>query len=74
MKVSQTVEMKCDRFYVGYGYCEFMEGDNQARVSMTDDQLLELYDDLAPKRERIMKQRAEEAAQLLSQTEEGEDE
>ena len=75
MKVSQTVEMKYDRFYVGYGYCEFKDSDqNQVSIRLTDDNILEMYDTLAYKRERILKQRAEEAAELASQSEESDNE
>jgi len=75
MKVSQTVEMKYDRFYVGYGYCEFKDSDlNQVSIRLTDDNILEMYDDLKRKRERILKERADEAAELASQTQENENE
>ena len=75
MKVTQTIETKYAHFYVGYGYAEFKdEAGNLVNVKMTDDNILEMYDTIAYKRERILKQRAEEAAHLASQTQESENE
>jgi hypothetical protein len=70
MKVTQTVETKYNHFYIGYGYCEFKdEAGNQVSVKLTDDNILDMYDTIAYKRERILKQRAEEAAELAKENE-----
>ena len=75
MKVTQTIETKYNQFYVGYGYAEFKdEVGNLVNVKLSDDNILEMYETIAYKRERILKQRAEEAAHLASQTQENEDE
>ena len=75
MKVTQTIETKYNQFYVGYGYAEFKdEVGNLVNIKCTDDNILEMYDTIAYKRERILKQRAEEAAHLASQTQESENE
>ena len=71
MKVRQTIETKFNLFYVGYGYAEFKdEVGNLVNIKLSDDNILEMYDTIAYKRERILKQRAEEAAHLASQSEE----
>ena len=71
MKVTQTIEAKFSLFYVGYGYAEFKdEAGNLVNIKLSDDNILEMYDTIAYKRERILKQRAEEAAHLASQAEE----
>jgi hypothetical protein len=70
MKVTQTVETKYNHFYVGYGYAEFKdEAGNLVNVKLTDDNILDMYDTIAYKRERILKQRAEEAAELAKENE-----
>ena len=75
MKVTQTIETKYNQFYVGYGYAEFKdEVGNLVNIKLTDDNILEMYDTIAYKRERILKQRAEEAAHLASQAEESDNE
>ena len=75
MKVTQTVETKYNQFYVGYGYCEHKDAEgNLVSVKLSDDNILEMYETLAYKRERILKQRAEEAAELASQTQESDNE
>ena len=75
MKVTQMVETNYNQFYVGYGYCEFKDGaGNLVNVKLNDDNVLDMYETIAYKRERILKQRAEEAAELSSQTQESEDE
>ena len=75
MKITQTIETKYCHFYVGYGYCEHKdEAGNLINVKLSDDNILEMYDTLAYKRERILKQRAEEAAHLASQSEESDNE
>ena len=75
MKVTQTIETNYNQFYIGYGYCEFKDQvGNQVSVKLTDDNILEMYDTVAYKRERILKQRAEEAAHLASQAQENENE
>jgi len=75
MKVTQMVETNYNQFYVGYGYCEFKDQvGNLVNIKLTDDNILDMYDTIAYKRERILKQRAEEAAHLTSQTQENEDE
>ena len=75
MKVTQTIETKYNQFYVGYGYAEFKdEVGNLVNIKLTDDNILEMYDTIAYKRERILKQRAEEAAELASQSKESDNE
>ena len=75
MKVTQTIETEYNQFYVGYGYAEFKDGvGNLVNIKLTDDNILEMYDTIAYKRERILKQRAEEAAQLAPQSEESDNE
>ena len=75
MKVTQTIETKYNQFYVGYGYAEFKdEVGNLVNIKCTDDNILEMYDTIAYKRERILKQRAEEAAELASQSKESDNE
>lgn len=62
MKVSRTVEMKFDRIYLGYGYCEIKDGDdNEVRINMTDDQILEAADCFIRRRDRILSERVNEA-------------
>jgi hypothetical protein len=71
MKVSQTVEMTFDRGYIGYGRLEITDAaGNMVSVKMNRDQTLEMADDFARKKERILKELADEAAELASQTEE----
>ena len=75
MKVTQTVETKYNHFYIGYGYAEFKDDfGNLVNIKLTDDNILDIYETIAYERERILKQRAEEAAHLASQTQENEDE
>ena len=75
MKVTQTIETKYNQFYVGYGYAEFKdEVGNLVNIKLTDDNILEMYETIAYKRERILKQRAEEAAELASQSKESDNE
>ena len=75
MKVTQTIETKYNQFYVGYGYAEFKdEVGNLVNIKCTDDNILEMYETIAYKRERILKQRAEEAAELASQSKESDNE
>ena len=75
MKVTQTIETKYNQFYVGYGYAEFKdEVGNLVNIKCTDDNILEMYDTIAYKRERILKQRAEEVAHLVSLAEESDNE
>ena len=75
MKVTQTIETKYNQFYVGYGYAEFKdEVGNLVNIKCTDDNILDMYETIAYKRERILKQRAEEAAHLASQAQENENE
>jgi hypothetical protein len=71
MKVTQTIETKYCHFYIGYGYCEFKdEAGNMVSVKLTDDNILDMYESVAYKRERILKQRAEEAAHIAPKSEE----
>lgn len=75
MKVTQMIETKYNQFYVGYGYAEFKdEVGNLVNIKLSDDNILEMYETIAYKRERILKQRAEEAAHLASQSEESHNE
>ena len=75
MKVTQTIETKYNQFYVGYGYAEFKdEAGNLVNIKLTDDNILEMYETISYKRDRILKQRAEEAAHIASQTQESENE
>jgi len=75
MKVTQTIETKFAHFYVGYGYAEFKdESGNLVNIKLTDDNILDMYETIAYKRERILKQRAEEAAHLASQSGESDNE
>jgi hypothetical protein len=70
MKVTQTVETKYNHFYIGYGYAEFKdEVGNLVNIKLTDDNVLDMYETIAYKRERILKQRAEEAAELAKESE-----
>ena len=75
MKVTQTIETKYNQFYIGYGYAEFKdEVGNLVNIKLSDDNVLDMYDTIAFKRERILKQRAEEAEHLASQAEESDNE
>ena len=75
MKVIQTIETKYNHFYIGYGYAEFKDDTgNLVNIKLTDDNVLDMYETISYKRERILKQRAEEAAELESQTQESENE
>jgi len=75
MKVTQTVDIKYHHFYVGFGYAEFKdEAGNLVNIKLSDDDVLDMYDTMKYKRDRVLKQRAEEAAELESQTLENEDE
>lgn len=68
MKVTQTIETKYNHFYIGYGYAEFKdEVGNLVNIKLSDDNVLDMYETIAYKRERILKQRAEESAELASQ-------
>jgi len=70
MKVTQTIETKYNQFYVGYGYAEFKdEVGNLVNIKLTDDNILEMYETIAYKRDRILKQRAEAAAELAKENE-----
>ena len=70
MKVTQTIETKYNHFYVGYGYAEFKdEAGNLVNIKLSDDNILDMYETIAYKRERILKQRAEEAAELAKENE-----
>ena len=75
MKVTQTIETKYCHFYVGYGYVEFKDdAGNIVSIKCSDDNILEMGETINYKTERIHKQRAEEAAELASQSKESDNE
>jgi len=64
MKVKTIVELKFDHAYTGYRALTFNDSDqNEACITMTDDQYLALAETLNGKAKRIREERADEAAE-----------
>ncbi len=65
MKVKQTVSVKFESAYVGYGSLDITdtEGD-EIHLRLSDDQYIEFHESLSRKVKRILEDRAEEQRQL----------
>ena len=75
MKIKQRVDFTLPHVYTSYNGMELTDAEgNEVFVKMTDDNYLHLYDQLQYKVKRINKERQEAAEELLSQTQESEDE
>jgi hypothetical protein len=75
MKIKQRVDFTYHHVYTSYNGMELTDAEgNEVFVKMTDDNYLHLYDQLQYKVKRINKERQEAAEELLSQTQESEDE
>ena len=75
MKIKQRVDFTYHHVYTSYNGVELTDAEgNEVFVKMTDDNYLHLYDQLQYKVKRINKERQEAAEELLSQTQESEDE
>ena len=75
MKIKQRVDTVYHHVYTSYNGMELTDAEgNEVFVKMTDDNYLHLYDQLECKVKRIKKERQEAAEELLSQTQESEDE
>ena len=75
MKIKQRVDFNYHHVYTSYNGMELTDAEgNEVFVKMNDDNYLHLYDQLQYKVKRINKERQEAAEELLSQTQESEDE
>ena len=75
MKIKQRVDFTYHHVYTSYNGMELTVAEgNEVFVKMNDDNYLHLYDQLQYKVKRINKERQEAAEELLSQTQESEDE
>ena len=75
MKIKQRVDISYHHVYTSYNGMELTDAEgNEVFVKMSDDNYLHLYDQLQYKVKRINKERQEAAEELLSQTQESEDE
>jgi hypothetical protein len=75
MKIKQRVDFTYHHVYTSYNGMELTDTEgNEVFVKMNDDNYLHLYDQLQYKVKRINKERQEAAEELLSQTQESEDE
>ena len=75
MKIKQRVDFTYHHVYTSYNGMELTDAEgNEVFVKMNDDNYLRLYDQLQYKVKRINKERQEAAEELLSQTQESEDE
>ena len=71
MKVKTIVEFKFNSAYTGWSCLEFNDSDeNQVVIKMTDEDYLSLADTLQEKANRIRKERAEKAAELVKDEDE----
>lgn len=72
MKVKQTVTTKFHNVYSGWNSLDFYdENGDEVQIRMTDDDYLSLSDTLLNKANRIRQERAEEAAKLEKENEDG---
>ena len=75
MKIKQRVEMVYHHVYISYNGMELTDAEgNEVFIKMTDDNVLHLHEQTEYKVKRINKERQEAAEELLSQTQESEDE
>ena len=75
MKIKQRIETVYNHVYTSYNGMELTDSEgNEVFVKMNDDNYLHLHDQLQYKVNRINKERQEAAEELLSQTQESEDE
>jgi len=75
MKIKQRIETVYNHVYTSYNGMELTDAEgNEVFVKMNDDNYLHLHDQLQYKVNRINKERQEAAEELLSQTQESEDE
>ncbi len=73
MKVKQTVTTKFHTAYTGWNSLEFTdENGDEVQIRMTDEDYLNLADTLKTKADRIRKERAEAAAELVKEDSEDE--
>lgn len=60
MKVKQVVEAQFGRFHIGWSDISFTDPqENKISIEITDDQLLQLSDQVAEKAAKIRKEREE---------------
>ena len=72
MKVKQTVTTKFHNVHSGWNSLDFYEENgDEVQIRMTDDDYLSLSDTLLNKANRIRQERAEEAAKLEKENEDG---
>jgi len=75
MKIKQRVDFTYHHVYTSYNGMELTDAEgNEVFVKMNDDNYLHLYEQLQYKVKRINKDRQEAAEELLSQTQENENE
>ena len=75
MKIKQRIETSYHYVYTSYNGMELTDAEgNEVFVKMNDDNYLHLYDQLQYKVKRINKDRQEAAEELLSQSEESDNE
>ena len=68
MKIKQTVTAKFHSAYTGWNTLEFtMDNGDEIQIQMTDDNYLDFAKTIKNKEERILKERAEEAAKLAEE-------
>ena len=71
MKVKQVVEMKFNHAYTGWNCLEFNDQDgNEVSIRMSEDDYLSLEESIVTKCNRIRKERAEKAAELVKDEDE----
>ena len=70
MKIKQTVNANFYSSYTGWNSLQFTdENGDEIEIQMTDDNYLSLAKTISQKANRIMKERAEEAAKLAGENE-----
>lgn len=68
MKIKQTVTTKFHAAYCSWRGLEFTdENGDEVSIQMTDDNYLDFAKELKHKEERILKERAEQAAKLAEE-------
>ena len=70
MKIKQTVTAKFNTVYTGWNSLQFTDDNgDEIEIQMTDDNYLSLAKTISQKANRIMQERAEEAAKLAEENE-----
>jgi hypothetical protein len=70
MQVKQTVVTKFNHAYASYNQLEFTDQNgDEVQIQMTHDDYLSLSKTINTKADRIRKERAEEAAELVKENE-----